>query len=187
MKRIIRFSIFLLLSIIVWWSITEYSDDDYRLQQASGTRYIEIFMDAFELTSMDDEGRPDYTLNGSYLQKFNDSDVTEIKKPVIHFLQQKGQWTISADFATIDNNTDIIQLETNVVMAQKNTEPAITFRTQNLQIDTKAQIARTDAPVEITQGISRIKSIGMTFDNMSQQLVLSADVNGYFLADERGQ
>jgi len=180
MKRYISFSLFLIISIIAWWSITEYSGDNYQAKKASSSRYVEVFMNEFELTAMDDAGNPDYTLNGSHLQRFNDSDETEIKKPIIQLLRQSGQWKVSADNAVINNKEETIQLDTNVVMQQQNIEPAITFRTQSLLLDTKTQIAQTTQAVEIIQGISSIKSHGMIFNNMTHELELSSNVNGYY-------
>jgi len=180
MKSFLSFSIFMIISIIVWWSITEYSDGNYQAKKASSSRYVEIFMNEFELTAMDDTGSPHYTLNGSHLQRFNDSDDTEIKKPIIQLLQQSGQWKVSADSAIINDKEETIQLDSNVVMQQQNIEPAITFRTQSLLLDTKTQIAQTNEPVEIIQGISSIKSHGMIFNNMTHELELSSNVNGYY-------
>jgi len=180
MKRFISFSIFLISSIIVWWTITEYSGDNYQAKRASSSRYIEVFMNEFELTAMNDAGTPNYTLNGSYLQRFNDTDETEIKEPIIQFLQQSGHWKVSAERAIINDTEETIQLDTNVVMQQQNIEPAITFRTQSLLLDTKTQIARTEKQVEIIQGISNIKSQGMIFNNMTHELELSSNVNGYY-------
>ena len=179
MKRFISFSIFLIISIIVWWTVTNYSGGNDQIQQASSSRYVEVFMNEFELTAMDDTGKPNYTLNGSHLQRFNDSDETEIEKPVIQFIQQNGQWKVSADSAIINNKDETIRLKTNVIMQQQNIEPAITFRTQSLLLDTKTQIAQTDAQVEILQGISNIKSDGMVFNNKTHELELPSNVNGY--------
>ena len=180
MKRFISFSVFLIVSVIVWWTVTEHAGDSNRTQQASGSQYVEVFMNEFELTAMDDTGKPNYTLNGLRLQRLNDSNDTEIKKPVIQFIQQDGQWKISADTAIINNKTETIQLNKNVIMQQQNIEPAVTFRTHSLLLDTKTQIAQTDAPVEIIQGISNIKSNGLIFNNVTHELVLPSNVNGYY-------
>jgi len=180
MKRFISFSIFLIVSIIVWWTVTKNAGDSNQTQQTSGSRYVEVFMNEFELTAMDDTGKPSYTLNGSHLQRLNDSDETEIKQPVIQFVQQNSQWKVSADTAIINNKDDTIQLNKNVIMQQQNIEPAVTFRTHSLLLDTKTQIAQTDAPVEIIQGASNIKSNGLIFNNMTRELVLPSNVNGYY-------
>lgn len=181
MKQLISFSAFLVIAIIVWWSITEDFSGSDQSQLAKSKHYVEIFMNEFELTAMDDSGTPSYTLNGSRLQQFNDSDDAEIEQPVFHLLQQNGQWKISADSAILNNKNDTIQLINNVLMQQQNIEAAITIRTQSLLIQTKTQIAQTQARVNITQGKSRIKSNGMIFNNITSELELSSNVNGYYL------
>lgn len=173
-----------MVAIIIWWSTTENLDRDNQLQQASGKRYVEIFMDEFELTTMNENGTPDFILNGSHLEKFNDSEETEIQQPVFHLLQQGSQWKITADSAILNNTSDTIQLNNNVLMQQQNNEPVATIRTQSLLIHTKTQIAQTNAAVEITRGKARMKSKGMFFNNLSNELSLSSDVNGYFLSYE---
>ena len=69
-------------------------------------------------------------------------------------------------------------------MQQKNIEPAVTIRTQNLLINTKTQIAQTSAMVDITQGKSHLNSTGMVFNNITSSLELSSKVNGYYLPHE---
>jgi LPS export ABC transporter protein LptC len=136
MKGPLSLIIFLFLAIIAWWSITEKHEEE-QLQQAKSKSYVEIFMNEFEITTMNENGSPNYILNGSYLQRYNDSDETEVQKPVFNLLQKNGQWKISADNAIINNKNETIQLNNNVIMQQQNIEPAITIRTQRLLINTK--------------------------------------------------
>lgn len=180
MKTPISLGIFLFLAIFVWWSITE-NYEDQQTQQAKSTSYIEIFMNEFEITAMDDSGSPSYILNGSHLQRHNDSDETEVQQPVFNLLQEKGQWTINADNAIINDKNNTIQLKNNVIMQQQNIEPAVTIRTQQLLIHTKTQIAQTQARVNITQGQSLLQSDGMIFNNITSELELSSNVSGYYV------
>ena len=140
MKGPLSLIIFLFLAIIAWWSITEKHEEE-QLQQAKSKSYVEIFMDEFEITTMNENGLPIYILNGSHLQRYNDSDETEVQQPVFNLLQKNGQWKISADNAIINDKNETIQLNNNVIMQQQNIEPAITIRTQRLMICTKTQIA----------------------------------------------
>lgn len=198
MKRIITLIVFIAVALIAWWSNTDKYGDMRQPQQSAGDRYIEMFMNNFELTAMDESGSPAYILNGEHLQKYNNTDDTEIQQPVLQLLggdnqsdnqgdtpesnaQNNGQWKISANSAIINDKEETIQLEKNVVMQQQNIEPAITIRTQNLLLHTKTQIAQTDAPVEITQGKSHLKSKGMVYNNISSQLELSSNVRGHYL------
>ncbi len=181
MNRTVRLSIFLVISIIVWWSITDYYNDNVQLQQAKSKRYTEIFMNEFEMTAMDNNGKPAYTLSGNYMERYNDSNDSEIRQPVFHLLQENGQWKVSAGHATVNDINETIQLKNNVVMQQQNIEPAVFIRTQNLLVHTKTQIAQTRSLVDITQGKSHLKSNGMIFNNVTGELELSSNVNGYYV------
>ena len=181
MKQVISLTIFLAVAAIALWSVTtDFSIND-RAPQTTGKDYAEIFMNQFEMTAMNETGRPDYILNGLYLQRISDSDDTEVKQPVFRLLQEKRQWVVSADKAIINDKDETIKLTDNVVMKQHNADPAVTIYTQNLLINTNTQIARTRARVDITQGTSRLKSNGMVYNNLTSELELSSRVHGYYV------
>ena len=181
MKHFINLSIFLVIAIIAWWTITEDYNKDDQIQQAKSKRYVEVFMNEFEIMAMDENGKPGYILNGVYLEKYNNSDNTLVQQPELHLTQKNGQWKISADEAIINNKKETLMLKNNVVMQQQNIEPALTIRTQRLVINTKTQIAKTKAAVKITQGKSQMNSNGMIYNNITSALELSSKVNGSYL------
>ena len=180
MKHLISLSVFLVLAILVWWSITSTYKDTDPIQVTSGTDYAEIFMNKFEMTSMDKNGKPNYILNGAYLNRANDSDDTIIQQPVFQLFQENKQWEISAKNAIINDKKETLELRDNVLMQQKNANPGITIRTQFLSIHTRTQIARTQLAVVISHGKSRLTSDGMIFNNMTSELELSSNVTGYY-------
>ena len=184
MKGLISFSLFIVIAVIVWLTITQDISDSHQLQQTSDAPYVEIFMNEFELTAMNEDGTPAYILHGSHLQQFNNSDDIEIEQPIIRLLQQNEQWEISADSAILNNKNKTIQLNNNVLMQQQNIEPAINIRTQTILVHTKTQIAQTQAMVNITQGQTQIKSNGMIFNNITSELELLSNVSGHFLPYE---
>lgn len=180
MNRLASIIISVFLAIIAWWSVTGNIEDE-QLQQAKSKRFVEVFMNEFEIVAMDDDGSPGYILNGEYLQRYNNSDETEVRKAVFNLLQTNGQWKINADDAIIDDKKDTIVLKNNVIMQQQDIQPAVTIRTERLLINTRTQIARTKAQVNITQGNSLLKSDGMIFNNTTNELELSSNVSGYYL------
>ncbi len=185
MKGLISFSLFIIITIIVWWSITEDFSADHQLQQISDKPYLEFFMNEFELTAMDDSGTPAYILHGATLKQFNDSDDTQITQPVFHLLQADAQWVISADNAILNDKKNTILLNNNVFMQQQNVEPAVNIRTQSLLLHIQTQLAQTQTPVKITQGASQTKSDGMIFNNLTSQLELSPNVTTVVLPHEQ--
>ncbi len=180
-NRTIGLSLFIFMCIIVWWSITTDYGDDKHSQLSKNSHYIELFMNEFELTAMNEEGKPSYLMTGLYMQRYNNSDVAEVKKPVLHILQPDNQWLISADTAVINNKSDTIQLKDNVVMQQQNVVPALTMHTQKMLINTKTQIARTRTQVKIVQGTSRLNAKGIIYNNITSKLELLSNVNGFYI------
>ena len=184
MKRTFSLIALLFAALVALWSTANKTGEEQLIQTPQKQRYVELFMDSFKLTAMDKTGTPSYTLSGEYLEKFNNSDDTEVRKPVFHLLQADKEWIVSADFALVNDKEETILLKENVVMQQQAKQPAVTIRTPNMLIYTSTQIAKTKAPVEITHGNSQIHSIGMIYNNVTSELELSADVNGYILPYE---
>ena len=87
MKHAISLSIFLALSIVAWWSITTDYKNAHQFQPPTDKVYAEVFMNQFKMTAMNENGTPDYILSGLHLQRYSDSDNTEIKQPVFQLLQ----------------------------------------------------------------------------------------------------
>ena len=69
-------------------------------------------------------------------------------------------------------------------MQQQNADPPVTIRTSNLLIDTRTQVAKTRARVDISNGLSQIESDGMIYNNISSDLELSSNVNGYYVPND---
>ena len=183
MKRLISLVIFVIVAIIAWWSTSRYFGEGDLTPEPS-PRYIEIFMNEFEMIVMNESGEPAYTLNGKHLERYNDSDDTRIDLPVINMLESGNEWLITADFALLNDKTNTIQLRDNVFMQQQNIEPAATIRTQSMTINTETQIAQTDVKVEFTQGNSQLTSTGMIYNNKTSELELTSSVNGHYLPYE---
>ena len=178
MKPGISLLLFLVISILVWWSITS----DFGEQQDLFDRdadYVEVFMNDFELTRMDELGQPRYTLQGDHLEKYKQKDITQITEPVLHILQE-NQWRLSANTALLDDTNETVEFIDDVVMQQLETEPAVTVHTQRIVIDTRSQVAQTDSPVKVIQGESEINSVGMIYNNRTNVLELLSRVQGYF-------
>jgi LPS export ABC transporter protein LptC len=184
MKRLISFSLFLIVAGLTWWSTIDFFDNQDDIRPLQGKHFIKIFMNEFEMITMDKNGMPAYILNGEHFEQYNDSDDATVKQPVVFLLDSDTRWKISSRLARINNTKNTVLLIDDVLMQQQDIEPAITIRTQRLLIHTESQIAQTKAAVEITQGNSQVTSIGMIYNNISRELELSSQVSGYYSAYE---
>jgi len=180
MKRSISLTLFIFMCIIVIWTITSDHGDDGEKDLVKSKRYIELFMNEFELISMDKEGKPSYQMTGTQLKRYNNSDDTEVTKPVLHILQPDRQWLIQADTAFFNSKNNTIRLKDNVLMQQQNVTPAVNLRTQTMLVNTETQIAQTKAHVNIIKGNSTLNSDGMIYNNVTSELKLLSRVNGFY-------
>jgi len=181
MKQIISLVVFFAVAVIAWWSTTGNLVDDDLFQPKKSARYVEIFMNDFEMTAMNESGIPAYTLNGTHLERYNDSDETRVENPIFHLLESDKQWLVHAEYALINNKKNTIQLNNNVVMQQQNSESAMIIRSENMLIHTKTQIAQTQVLVNITQGESQLTSTGMIYNNLTSELELLSSVSGFYV------
>lgn len=180
MKHAARFSFFFVLAILAWWTITSDYSQTSKLLPDDGKQFAEVFMHDFSMTAMNEEGRPNYLLDGAYLQRNTGSHDTRIEQPVFQMLKQNDRWKIIADEAIFNDHHETIQLKSNVVMQQQGADSAVTIRTDYLFINTRTQIASTKSPIELTRGRSRLQSTGMIYNNNTSKLELTSNVNGYY-------
>lgn len=180
MKPLISLVAFIAVAVIVWWTTSGNLNND-SLQPSSDNRYLKAFMNNFEMVTMNEDGVPSYKLNGKRLKRYNNTDEAEIEFPVFHLLDTESPWVISADSALVNDKNNTVVLKNNVLMQQKNIEPAIAIRTQSLLIHTKTQVAQTQAQVTITQGKSQLTSNGMIYHHITSELELNANVSGFYL------
>jgi len=183
MKTFFGLTVFIIIAIIAWWSVSEKTRQDKTLQGTTNQPYLQAFINNFKLTSIDISGKADYTLTGSRLERYNNSANATISQPIFNFLQPGKQWKITADTAIINQENTLINLQDDVVMQQKNTPQAIKVTSQHMQINTRKQITSTSSPVQITQGLSTIHSTGMIFYNRKHILELNSNVNGYYVTN----
>lgn len=181
MKTTLRFIVLIAASIIIWWSLTTNNEKHGTSTPGGNQPYVEIFMNEFTITSLNSTGKVEYTLTGTRLERYNNSDDAIITQPVFNFLQMDNQWLITADKAVINQQKNIIKLSDNVVMQQQNKPLAIKVNSDVMVINTEKQTARTQTPVTIEQGLSKMNAIGMVYFNRQSKLVLNSEVNGYYL------
>lgn len=101
----------------------------------------------------------------------------------VNYFALPGQrWRLTADGGLAEPDMNTVQFEGNVVMTgekQALPEPAV-LRTDRLTLDTREQLARTDAPVTLGFGPYAIAATGMRADLKAETLRLESGVNGRF-------
>lgn len=181
MKRLFSLTIIVIAALLFWGSQAWENKKAIIDIEASDPHYIDVFINDFTITAMNGEGLPAYTLKAKRLEHYNDSDFAIIKEPVIELKQNNQHWLISAKTGEINDNEQQIILKDNVVLLQQNKQQPIRMETEQLEIDTQQQIAKSTKTVRVIQQEFNLQSVGMTLNNVSGQLELHNSVEGSYV------
>lgn len=138
----------------------------------------------FTLRHFDHEGRVKYRLIGPYMTHYADDDTSELKLPVLHAYRPGApDITISSRQAKVTSKGETVYMWDDVVLTRAGEagRPEMVARMPYLTARPNAGLAFTSSPVEITQGASWIKGIGMEIDNNTSTLVLQSQVRGTYI------
>lgn len=137
----------------------------------------------FGVTKMGAGGKPEYMLSAARMLHYPDNDSTDIVAP--RLLQQHDQAApilIRADHGRISRDGEEASFFGNVVVVREAGfgRSELRVQTEYLQIVPDRDLARTDQPVIITEGRSRLAGVGMEFNNKTRQFSLLSQVRGSF-------
>jgi lipopolysaccharide export system protein LptC len=132
----------------------------------------------FTIKRFDAQGKLYQTLAAKEMRHYPDDDSTESDQPHLTYHQELKTF-ITADQAWIDSGGKTVQLERNVRVRHENAKgPETVLTTTSLTVLSDEEIARTKAPVTITQGGTVINGIGLESNNKTQINVLGGRVHG---------
>ncbi len=175
-SAIFPLSIMLALAALTFWLryVTEFSDESRDWKSRHDPDYV--ISDAV-LRKLDATGRLQYTLNAREVRHYPDDETTELATPrLVHLDLKKPTVTVTADRGHLSKRGEQVDLYGNVrvVRAATPTEAAMIVTTTELTVLPDDEKAFTKKPVEINQGNSWIKAVGMQIDNRNQTYVLES-------------
>jgi lipopolysaccharide export system protein LptC len=137
----------------------------------------------FGINKLNASGKPEYSLSAARMLHYPDDESTDIVAP--HLVQRHGDDApviIHADRGLISRNGDEASFFGNVVVVREASrgQSELRVQTEYLQVVPDRDIARTDKPVTITEGRSRLSGVGMEFNNKTRQFALLSQVRGTF-------
>ena len=179
MKKQFTLLTLVIIAFIGIWGVMEAPEEQPVVTR--DPHYVDIYAKDFTMQSMDEDGRPYYTLTAELMERFNDTGDSEITEPVFNIDRNGDAWTISARRGTIDDDNTWVTLNDDVVMRQKDTDNPLLLKTSKLRYNTKTQIADSNKRVDITQGELSLNSNGMVYNNITGNLELLAGVNGIYV------
>lgn len=143
----------------------------------------DFIVENFTIQRMNAAGAPESSLVAARMIHYPDDETTDLEKP--RFLQRTpDQPPIEAvsERGTITKDGETVYLKDNVVVTRAGTDgrPPMVMTTSLLEVEPRAEIARTDRPVTIVEGDSQLEGVGMEVHSKTRQFELHARVRGVY-------
>jgi lipopolysaccharide export system protein LptC len=137
----------------------------------------------FGITKMDATGKPEYILSAERMQHYPDDETTSVVAPrLVQRHDNANPVVIRADRGLIVKKGEEASFYGSVVVVREagRGQSELRVQTEYLQVVPDRDLARTDKPVIITEGRSRLSGVGMEFNNRTRQFALQSQVRGTF-------
>ena len=137
----------------------------------------------FGIVKMNAAGKPEYTLSAERMLHYPDDGSTSIVLPrMVQRHATAPPVVIRADRGLVSRNGEEASFEGKVVVVREagKGQKELRVETEYLQVLPDRDLARTDKPVVITEGRSRLVGTGMELNNKTRQFVLRSQVRGTF-------
>jgi lipopolysaccharide export system protein LptC len=143
----------------------------------------DFIVENFTLTRMSPRGKPESSLTAPKMLHYPDDESTDLEHPrYLQHSDDRPTVEIVGDRGKVSKDGETVHVEGNVVVtrAGANGGPPLQVRTTVLEIDPKNEIARTDAPVTITEGDAVLRGVGMVVNGKTRELELKNRVQGTY-------
>lgn len=141
----------------------------------------DAIVENFMVRRFNSDGFLQSRLQAPHMVHFPDDDSSLIQKPIFtYYRPQLPETVITGNQARVTEKGDKIYIWDNVIAtrAATATRAKMIARTPDLTIRPNDGTGTTDSPVDITQGSSWMKGIGMDIDNDTSIFILRSQVTG---------
>lgn len=143
----------------------------------------DTFVENFQVRRMDANGALQYRLTSPRMQHFPDDDSSLLIQPKLDYYRpDQPSMTLSGKNGYVASKGETVFFWDDVMATRAATgeRPEMVARMPDLTVQPDEGFAFTDSPVEIVQGRSWMKGIGMELDNNNSVLILKSQVTGTY-------
>lgn len=191
-KRYIGLLVVLALALLSWWLLRQERTQEAGSQAAA--HRVDYSMRDFEMTVMDDGGRPSQRLQAISMVHYSDDGSSELQQPRLLLYSSAGQaaearasehWSVRAERARLYPGGVEMVLEGRVVMQRFDVAGKVTLEleTRDLKVNTERQQASSVEQVEIRERHGVTRARGLEIDLKAGQLELLAAVRGEYVRE----
>ncbi len=143
----------------------------------------DYFVEHFQATAFDAQGRPRYRLAAERMQHYMDDDTTVLEAPrfgregpgVAPVQVQSRRGLVSPEGESVYFLGDVRMQQNGA-----GDRPPLQLSTEYLRVIPEGNIIRTDRPVMLSEGSSRLTATGMVADGGQRSLIFAGRVKGIY-------
>jgi len=175
----------LLLTLVAglsWWILSLQKTPPSHQNSPIGPDY---YLEEFSSVSMDAKGFPKEKLEAMRLTHFPIDDHTELLLPRITVTRSKDtQYVVLANKGTLLSGTNTLRLQGKVeIQRYTRSKRSAQMFTEELWIQSNANLAYTDMPVKLVDALGVVNAIGFVADLENNRLELLHQVRGTYYAN----
>lgn len=135
----------------------------------------------FEVRRFDPQGNLQHTVVADLMRHYPDDDSTVVFSPRITY-HRDPPTVVTAREALISSKGEHVRLIDDVRVARSGMggKPATVLTTARLDAWPDEEIAKTNLPVTIVQGLTNVQGSGLSVDNKTSVYILEGPVKGVF-------
>lgn len=119
------------------------------------------------------EGNLRWTLNADQAEVYDQKGVTLMRKVTVQVFSKDGDWTVTSDEGTLDNNRRDVALKGNVIIRSSD---GLEMRSPTLGWDNEKRALSTADPVTITRQGTTITGKGLTVQMQEETAAIQQGV-----------
>jgi LPS export ABC transporter protein LptC len=164
-----------------WWLNQQLEPADRVLEERPAAEGF--YMTEAEITSAGPDGLPRYRVIAEQIRQRSLHGETLLDNVRVEYnIYTASPWTLTAPAGTLSADQALLELWGGVELIGDSSDFGVaTMRTERLEIDTRAHIARTDAPVDLGIGPQQVRAVGMIAYLLDERVQLQSEVHGRFL------
>jgi lipopolysaccharide export system protein LptC len=150
----------------------------------------DAFVENFTVRRLNVDGVLQYRLSAPRMQHYPDDDSSLLDQPKItYYRPDTPDMTLTGKHAYAISKGEVVLFWDDVVATRAATaqRPEMVARMPDLTIQPDDGIGFTGSPVQITEGQSWVKGVGMHLDNNESTLVLQSQVTGLYFKPKAPQ
>ncbi|WDZ95462.1 LPS export ABC transporter periplasmic protein LptC [Herbaspirillum sp. WKF16] len=143
----------------------------------------DYYLENFSYVKLGPTGLPRYDVAGLKMVHFPADDSFEITKPVVHSLdKEKPPMELYSDTARVTDDQSKIHMygNANAIRGAANGRDPMHLVSEYLLLLPDDEVVKTDKPVVMTMGTTRLSGVGMTANNATQVVQLFGNVRGHY-------